>query len=96
MRRAANSPSLSFLCSIAGLLAARVCHDHFERVVIVEAEGWLSTQDAWPDDVSKLPRRRTRLIQWDSYQSIVVTSISISPKPSNDFRKPSRSGVPHV
>jgi hypothetical protein len=55
--------------SIAGLLAARICHDHFDRVVIVEAEGWLSTPDAWPDDASELPRKRTRLLQWEAFQS---------------------------
>ncbi|KAK0466727.1 uncharacterized protein EV420DRAFT_644298 [Desarmillaria tabescens] len=28
--------------SIAGLTAARVCHDHFEDVVIIEPEAWLN------------------------------------------------------
>lgn len=31
--------------SIAGLLAARVCADHFEDVVIVESESWLATEE---------------------------------------------------
>ncbi|PFH53243.1 hypothetical protein AMATHDRAFT_1318 [Amanita thiersii Skay4041] len=47
-----NGPKLSgtvVICggSLAGLTAARVCHDHFENVIIVEPEAWLSTQGAW-------------------------------------------------
>ncbi|KAL5529778.1 hypothetical protein ACEPAG_5765 [Sanghuangporus baumii] len=35
--------------SIAGLWTARICADHFEDVVIVEPEGWLSTSDGCTD-----------------------------------------------
>ena len=52
--------------SVAGLLAARVCHDHFEHVIIVEPEAWLSTDEGrevtlWPESQS-----RARLIQYNS------------------------------
>ncbi|KAK0202370.1 hypothetical protein DFS33DRAFT_1476012 [Desarmillaria ectypa] len=38
----------SVICGgrILGLLAARVCHDHFEEVVIVELESWLNSENA--------------------------------------------------
>ncbi|KAJ6477865.1 hypothetical protein C8R47DRAFT_1075216 [Mycena vitilis] len=35
---------LIFSC-IAGLLAARVCHDHFDCALIVEAEGWVASEE---------------------------------------------------
>ncbi|KAL5511076.1 hypothetical protein ACEPAH_4291 [Sanghuangporus vaninii] len=35
--------------SIAGLWTARICADHFEDVVVVEPEGWLSTGDGCSD-----------------------------------------------
>ncbi|KAF5358627.1 hypothetical protein D9758_007741 [Tetrapyrgos nigripes] len=52
--------------SIAGLLAARVCHDHFERVIIVEPEAWLTTEDgvkvkSWTQD-----NKRARVMQYTS------------------------------
>ncbi|KAJ7621135.1 hypothetical protein FB45DRAFT_1092618 [Roridomyces roridus] len=31
--------------SITGLLTARVCHDHFERVLVVEAEAWVASEE---------------------------------------------------
>ena len=34
------------MLSIAGLLAAKVCAKHFERVIIVEPEAWLTTKEA--------------------------------------------------
>ena len=32
-------------CSIAGLLSARICSDHFEQVIIVEPEEWVTTAE---------------------------------------------------
>lgn len=40
--RSARHPYLSLNHSIAGLWSARVAADHFEEVVIVEPESWLS------------------------------------------------------
>ncbi|PFH48973.1 hypothetical protein AMATHDRAFT_64243 [Amanita thiersii Skay4041] len=56
--------------SLGGLAAARVCHDHFERVVIVEPEAWLSTDDAWRENVSEQQNKRKRLMQWETNQAI--------------------------
>ena len=61
--------------SIAGLASARVCHDHFERVVIVEPEDWLSSKDAWTENVQELQYKRSRLMQWDSYQGVCVCGL---------------------
>ncbi|THU91062.1 hypothetical protein K435DRAFT_841195 [Dendrothele bispora CBS 962.96] len=52
--------------SIAGLLAARVCHDHFERVVVVEPEGWLSTEDGVQVESWEQKYKRARVIQYTS------------------------------
>ncbi|KAF7308206.1 hypothetical protein HMN09_00668500 [Mycena chlorophos] len=62
-------PGTAVICGggIAGLLTARVCHEHFERVLIIEAEPWLSTDDARRVDGWKLLRHtRARLMQWNS------------------------------
>lgn len=53
--------------SIAGLVAARVCHDHFEDVVIVEPETWLSSQDAKRTDAWNQENKRTRIMQYGSF-----------------------------
>jgi hypothetical protein len=58
--------------SIAGLLTARVCADHFERVIIIEAENWLSKQCAWPDNTFELKNKRSRLAQWESLQGMLI------------------------
>ncbi|KAM6501579.1 hypothetical protein JOM56_001556 [Amanita muscaria] len=62
--------------SIAGLLTARVFHDHFERVIIIEAENWLSTECAWPDNTSELKNKRSRLVQWEALQALQAWSAS--------------------
>ncbi|KAJ7579202.1 hypothetical protein C8J56DRAFT_965083 [Mycena floridula] len=58
--------------SIIGLLAARVCQDHFENVIIVEAEPWTSSEDAKKTDGWNQNYSRTRVMQYDSYQGIQV------------------------
>ncbi|EJD34455.1 hypothetical protein AURDEDRAFT_147591 [Auricularia subglabra TFB-10046 SS5] len=47
-RQKPKEPGTAVICggSIAGLLAARVCADHFERVVVVEPEAWTFTPEA--------------------------------------------------
>ncbi|KIK57714.1 hypothetical protein GYMLUDRAFT_262886 [Collybiopsis luxurians FD-317 M1] len=52
--------------SVAGLLTARICHDFFEHVMIVEPEGWLAGEDgrrrfSWEQEHS-----RTRIMQYQS------------------------------
>ncbi|KAF5347376.1 hypothetical protein D9758_011287 [Tetrapyrgos nigripes] len=58
--------------SIAGLLAARVCHDHFANVIIIEPESWLSTVDAVREDAWRQDHPRTRVMQYRSLQGIQV------------------------
>ncbi|THU91061.1 hypothetical protein K435DRAFT_727686 [Dendrothele bispora CBS 962.96] len=52
--------------SIAGLLAARVCHDHFERVVVVEPEAWLLTEDGVQVESWEQKHKRARVMQYTS------------------------------
>ncbi|THU97258.1 hypothetical protein K435DRAFT_857772 [Dendrothele bispora CBS 962.96] len=61
-------PGTVVICggSLAGLLAARVCHDHFERVVIVEPEAWLSTDDGTQVESWKQKNKRARVAQYTS------------------------------
>ena len=49
-----------------GLLAARVCHDHFDRVVVVEREAWLNTEDARVVEAWTQQHRRVNVIQYYS------------------------------
>ncbi|KAG7444024.1 uncharacterized protein BT62DRAFT_952962 [Guyanagaster necrorhizus] len=52
--------------SIGGLMAARVCHDHFDDVVVVEPEAWLNTADATRVDPWNQQSKRSRIMQYDS------------------------------
>ncbi|KAF8806727.1 hypothetical protein BYT27DRAFT_7242488 [Phlegmacium glaucopus] len=54
--------------SISGLITARVCHDHFERVLIIEPEGWLFTDDGMPTRAWTQKNKRTRVMQYRSSQ----------------------------
>ncbi|KAF8811474.1 hypothetical protein BYT27DRAFT_7208525 [Phlegmacium glaucopus] len=54
--------------SISGLVTARVCHDHFERVLIIEPEGWLFTDDGMPTQAWTQKNKRTRVMQYRSGQ----------------------------
>ncbi|KAK0466721.1 uncharacterized protein EV420DRAFT_1698330 [Desarmillaria tabescens] len=58
--------------SISGLLTARVCHDHFENVLIVEPEGWLDSDDAKRVDSWNQENIRSRVMQYDSLQGVQV------------------------
>ncbi|KAK0489389.1 hypothetical protein IW261DRAFT_1444751 [Armillaria novae-zelandiae] len=57
--------------SIGGLLAARVCHDHFDDVVIVEPEAWMNTPDATRVDPWNQQSKRSRVMQYDSLHVIL-------------------------
>ncbi|KAF7310045.1 hypothetical protein MIND_00377500 [Mycena indigotica] len=54
--------------SIAGLLTARICHEHFERVLVIEAEEWAASEDARAVDGWKanMKHQRTRIMQFNS------------------------------
>ncbi|KAF9021116.1 hypothetical protein BDZ89DRAFT_1019753 [Hymenopellis radicata] len=59
-------PGTAVVCggSIGGLLTARVCHDHFERVIVVEPEAWLSTEEGRTTESWTQTQVRSRLIQY--------------------------------
>ena len=54
------------LASIAGLFAARVCHDHFDRVLVVEREAWLTSEDGCVDQAWTQEHRRATVMQYYS------------------------------
>ncbi|KAK0188416.1 hypothetical protein F5146DRAFT_1055146 [Armillaria mellea] len=62
---------------VGGLLAARVCHDHFDDVVIVEPEMWLNSEDARRIDPWNQENRRSRVVQYESFQVIPVMGYTI-------------------
>ncbi|KAJ7489465.1 hypothetical protein FB451DRAFT_691135 [Mycena latifolia] len=61
-------PGTVVICggSIAGLLTARVCHDHFERVLIVEPEAWLASAEGRKIDGWNQKLQRSRVVQYTS------------------------------
>ncbi|KZT32360.1 hypothetical protein SISSUDRAFT_1066988 [Sistotremastrum suecicum HHB10207 ss-3] len=68
--------------SIAGLLTAKVCSNHFSRVLIVEPEAWLSTTAGTVDDTystkqgdGKKPNPRTRVQQYISLHNYHVLTL---------------------
>ncbi|KAJ4487208.1 hypothetical protein C8J55DRAFT_451707 [Lentinula edodes] len=64
--------------SIAGLLAARVCSDFFERVIIVEPEEWLTTEDGMRRFGWEQEHKRTRVMQYQSLhggQALLYTGL---------------------
>ncbi|KAK0489409.1 hypothetical protein IW261DRAFT_1641693 [Armillaria novae-zelandiae] len=58
--------------SIAGLTAARVCHDHFEDVVIIEPEVWLNSADAMRPDSWNQENKRSRVMQYESFHVLLT------------------------
>ncbi|KIY67786.1 hypothetical protein CYLTODRAFT_422234 [Cylindrobasidium torrendii FP15055 ss-10] len=54
--------------SIAGLLTARICRDHFTSVIIVEAEEWTSSPEARRKMPQTSNHTRSRISQYDSLQ----------------------------
>ncbi|KAJ7066149.1 hypothetical protein C8F01DRAFT_1365750 [Mycena amicta] len=63
-------PGTAVICggSIAGLLTARICNEHFERVLVVEADQWAASEDARALDgwKSNAKHQRTRILQYNS------------------------------
>ncbi|KIY66465.1 hypothetical protein CYLTODRAFT_398649 [Cylindrobasidium torrendii FP15055 ss-10] len=62
-------PGTAVVCggSIAGLITARVCHDHFERVLIIEPEAWLTTEEGQLTEAYAQASKRARIMQYDAY-----------------------------
>ncbi|TRM63545.1 hypothetical protein BD626DRAFT_402159 [Schizophyllum amplum] len=50
----------------SGIVAARILHDHFERVVVIEAEPWLNTEEGKMAHSWEQKSRRTRIMQYES------------------------------
>ena len=59
------------MCSLAGLLAARVCHDHFKRVAIIEPEPWLATEESRIPQAWTQRQDRSRIIQYHSVLGMI-------------------------
>ncbi|KAK0499761.1 hypothetical protein EDD18DRAFT_1103064 [Armillaria luteobubalina] len=58
--------------SIGGLIAARVCHDHFDDVLIVEPETWLNSPDAMRVDPWNQESKRSRIVQYNSLHFLLA------------------------
>ncbi|KAK0226312.1 hypothetical protein IW262DRAFT_757969 [Armillaria fumosa] len=58
--------------SIGGLTAARVCHDHFEQVVIVEPEAWLNDPHPHRPDSKNQESKRSRVMQYNSLHILLA------------------------
>ncbi|KAK0501744.1 hypothetical protein EDD18DRAFT_1317883 [Armillaria luteobubalina] len=58
--------------SIGGLIAARVCHDHFDDVLIVEPETWLNSPDAMRVDPWDQESKRSRIVQYNSLHLLLA------------------------
>ena len=71
--RTFNPPEPWASSSIAGIITARICHDHFERVIIVEPEAWLATKDGWKPDAKPTQKTRARVMQYQSLNGAFVT-----------------------
>ncbi|KAJ6504251.1 hypothetical protein C8R47DRAFT_1210323 [Mycena vitilis] len=58
-------PGTAVICggSVGGLMTARICHDHFERVLIVEAEAWVATDEGRKLDGWDVKCQRSRVVQ---------------------------------
>lgn len=71
--------------SIAGLTAARVCHDHFEDVVIIEPEAWLNSADAKRPDSWNQENKRSRVMQYESFHALLTIGYRTMMKLFPDF-----------
>ncbi|KAG7444005.1 uncharacterized protein BT62DRAFT_952936 [Guyanagaster necrorhizus] len=66
--------------SVGGLLAARVCHDHFDEVIIVESEAWMNSPDAIRADVWNQEGKRSRVMQYESLHVVLAMGYKIMTK----------------
>lgn len=67
--------------SVAGLLAAKVCSDHFENVVIVESEEWVTTPDGYTGSHRKelANKNRSHVAQYKAahmFQPFLVATLA--------------------
>ncbi|KIK61241.1 hypothetical protein GYMLUDRAFT_166904 [Collybiopsis luxurians FD-317 M1] len=65
--------------SVAGLFAARICHEFFESVLIVEPEEWLTSEDAMRQLSWEQMHKRTRVMQYQSlhaFQALLLDGLA--------------------
>ncbi|KAK7453568.1 hypothetical protein VKT23_011845 [Stygiomarasmius scandens] len=81
--------------SLAGLLTARICADHFEKVYIVEPEAWVFTSEEGVQVESwKQKNKRTRVMQYYSAHGNLLPVTFGLKKLFPDFeRECQRSGI---
>ncbi|KAK0501788.1 hypothetical protein EDD18DRAFT_1347857 [Armillaria luteobubalina] len=79
--------------SIAGLTAARVCHDHFEDVVIIEPEAWLNSADAMRSDSRNQENKRSRVMQYESFHILLTIGYTAMKKLFPNFIEECRSSA---
>ncbi|KAF9077377.1 hypothetical protein BDP27DRAFT_1312295 [Rhodocollybia butyracea] len=83
--------------SIAGLLAARVCHEFFERVIIVEPEEWLTSKDGMRRFGREQEHKRSRVVQYQSLHAFQALLYKGLEKLFPDLEEQCRySGIPAV
>ncbi|KIY64761.1 hypothetical protein CYLTODRAFT_424950 [Cylindrobasidium torrendii FP15055 ss-10] len=58
--------------SLSGLFTARICADHFDKVIVVETEDWLSQEDGVTSQRWQDAPARARVIQWKSAHAWLV------------------------
>ncbi|KAF7322192.1 hypothetical protein MKEN_00743700 [Mycena kentingensis (nom. inval.)] len=66
--RGAKIDGTAVVCggSIAGMLAARICHAHFKKVLIIEPDKWTTSDEARTLKEWNHEPRRTRVLQYTS------------------------------
>ncbi|KAK0188408.1 hypothetical protein F5146DRAFT_1055127 [Armillaria mellea] len=79
--------------SIAGLTAARVCHDHFDDVIIIEPEAWLNSADAIRPDSWNQENKRSRVMQYESFHALLTIGYTTMKKLFPDFTEECRSSA---
>ncbi|KAJ7673966.1 hypothetical protein DFH06DRAFT_1319082 [Mycena polygramma] len=84
--------------SVAGLLAARVLNDHFERVIVVEAEAWVASEEGRKIDGWDRKLHRSRVLQYASLhgvQSFLVSGLKqLFPDLEDECRRSEISFIP--
>ncbi|KAK0466769.1 uncharacterized protein EV420DRAFT_1474205 [Desarmillaria tabescens] len=73
--------------SIGGLLAARICHDHFDKVVIVEPEAWMNSEDAIRVDAWNQESKRSRIMQYESLHVVLAMGYKVMQKLFTDIEE---------
>ncbi|KAL1720184.1 hypothetical protein EV715DRAFT_197336 [Schizophyllum commune] len=97
-RRGRKIQGTAVICggSYSGLLAARVCHDHFERVVIIDPEEWLSTEEGRLTAAWTQTSQRSRIMQYFSLNATQVSTFVGLQRLYDNFVAESRASDIHI